>query len=988
MYKTALLVVQTFILILLPIFTSAQECQPPKIVFNDNAGNIFSEEQEMYLGEAIAQQVQKNFRVIGDQEVNEYVRRIGNRIAGNLPPTKIKFQFFVVDVPEVNAFAFAGGRIYVTRKLIAFVRNEDELAGVIAHELGHAIVRHSAVDMSRNFREILGVKTVGGREDVFAKYNDFIDKWNTKKIKTKNSHAGKQQVEADRIGVFAMNAAGYDPNAFTSAFDRIAETEGKTGSWFSDLFGTTSAGEKRLREIIKAVELIPASCIDQKNAGSSAGFESWRTHVIGFSDFSGNEKITGLIRRQSLDPALRDDINHLEFSPDGKHIIAQDDSGIFVLRSDPFELLFRIDSPEANQASFTPDSQSIVFNTPTLRVERWSIAGQKPAFIREMFVRNDCFQTALSRMGNYFVCFSFDRTSRGLHVDLTMFDVRTNEPIYEKKKFFQPHFLDYYQYTLRSAVDDETRMFQVEFSPDGRYFVAGRVFKNQAKRQVSSLGGFTITRDVKAGKAGILGFDLIARKEIKIDEKLRDIIISPFAFLSGERIVGQNDENEEESGIFAFPSGERIEKFTIKGDSLTTTPKGKYVLVRPIKTAPVGLYDLERKEIVIANKTPAFAVYENKFVSESKAGELGLYNLGDDRQLGLIDLPVSRFGNIRTLNVSPDLNWLAVSDKNRGAVWSLYSGKRYFLVRGFSEAFFDADGKIYSDFAKSDETARQVAVMDLKTRTLTSSEEMKSANVTQYGPYLIGVKPLDEAARKKNPNKRRVISRSIGSSSFIEILSYSVEPTGTLEVRDVRSRNLLWSKTFTEGMPRRFISPVNDTITLVWSLESEAVKEIIEEDEKLKKMAAAMGEKDGDHFVQVVEAGTGKIIGQTMIETGERSFRVNRAEASGKWLTIVDSENRVQFYSLADGELKHRFFGSNFAINPQNNTAAVGNLTGQIAIYSLDSGRTLENMSFDSPIAYARYDKYGGKLFVLTTKQEVFILDAAEFSGGDDIADN
>ena len=68
-----------------------------------------------------------------------------------------------------------GGRIYITRKLIAFARNEDELAGVLAHELGHLAARQTAADMTRAFKKVLGVTEVKDRRDIFEKYNQLVE---------------------------------------------------------------------------------------------------------------------------------------------------------------------------------------------------------------------------------------------------------------------------------------------------------------------------------------------------------------------------------------------------------------------------------------------------------------------------------------------------------------------------------------------------------------------------------------------------------------------------------------------------------------------------------------------------------------------------------------------------------------------------------------------------------------------------------------------
>ena len=98
--------------------------------------------------------MKSSFRVIDDEEITGYLRRIGERLIAQIPSTQLHFQFYVVDINDVNAFTLPGRRIYVTRKLIAFAKNEDEIAGVVAHELGHVIARHNANDMSVLFREI------------------------------------------------------------------------------------------------------------------------------------------------------------------------------------------------------------------------------------------------------------------------------------------------------------------------------------------------------------------------------------------------------------------------------------------------------------------------------------------------------------------------------------------------------------------------------------------------------------------------------------------------------------------------------------------------------------------------------------------------------------------------------------------------------------------------------------------------------------------
>jgi hypothetical protein len=150
--------------------STQQPCQPPALAAGPREPNIFSDAQQMDLGDAIAEHLQRNFRIIEDDEVTAGLDRIGQRIVQHLPPTNLKFHFFLLDLPQVNAFTLPGGRIYVSRKLIAFVQSEDELAAVLSHELGHAFARQGAIDMTRLMKEVLGVTQVGDRQDILAKY--------------------------------------------------------------------------------------------------------------------------------------------------------------------------------------------------------------------------------------------------------------------------------------------------------------------------------------------------------------------------------------------------------------------------------------------------------------------------------------------------------------------------------------------------------------------------------------------------------------------------------------------------------------------------------------------------------------------------------------------------------------------------------------------------------------------------------------------------
>ena len=88
-----------------------------------------------------------------------------------LPTTSIQFHYSLVESPEVNGFSYAGGHIHhITRKLIASAHSEDEIAGVIAREMGHILTHQGAIETTADLKRLLGITSVGDRADIYAKY--------------------------------------------------------------------------------------------------------------------------------------------------------------------------------------------------------------------------------------------------------------------------------------------------------------------------------------------------------------------------------------------------------------------------------------------------------------------------------------------------------------------------------------------------------------------------------------------------------------------------------------------------------------------------------------------------------------------------------------------------------------------------------------------------------------------------------------------------
>jgi hypothetical protein len=453
------------------ITASAQNCNPPAISANTNLYNIFSPEQEMVLGDLNYQRMSGDTRFIQDEKLLAYIRDIGDRLVRHLPPTGLKYQFFIIDIPTANAFNTPGGYVFISRKLIAFTKTEDELAGVMAHELGHATVRHAAVDISEVFKKLLNVTQLGDRKDITEKYNLLIERERTKSVSRGSDHESVQQLEADRIGLFAMVAAGYDPNAFPEFFSRLVEEKAKSGNWFTNVFGRSTPNEKRLREMVKATEQLPAPCRENRRAGVSEEYLKWQAEIVSFRQSQIAEELPGMLWKKELTPQLKSDISHFAITNDGTYFLAQDDFAITVVKRDPLKVAFQIPVTDARRASFTPDGQFVVFGTEGLRFEKWSIADARPVEVRELVVRRDCWEHEFSPDGKYLACVDYG-------LGLNLLETQTGKRVWQKKEFGSLNFLELLAWIRSTIESDErsylNRFFHLQFSTDSRYLAATR----------------------------------------------------------------------------------------------------------------------------------------------------------------------------------------------------------------------------------------------------------------------------------------------------------------------------------------------------------------------------------------------------------------------------------------------------------------------------------------------------------------------------------
>ena len=194
------------------------------------ANAAISLDDEYRVGLMVMKQMRDTGIVLEDPEVTEYIQDLGHRLASHAEEGQHQFNYFVVKDPAINAFASPGGFIAVNSGLFISTRNENELAGVLAHETAHVTQRHiarSVVDQAHSglisTAAMLAAILVGataGRSSPGAMEGAILGA-ESAAIQHQINYTRTQEFEADRIGIFTMASAGYDPLGMPSFFETL-----------------------------------------------------------------------------------------------------------------------------------------------------------------------------------------------------------------------------------------------------------------------------------------------------------------------------------------------------------------------------------------------------------------------------------------------------------------------------------------------------------------------------------------------------------------------------------------------------------------------------------------------------------------------------------------------------------------------------------------------------------------------------------------------
>jgi WD40 repeat protein len=893
-----------------------------------SAPNIFNEQQEQDLGDALAEYIEPAMRM-EPASPDDLLTRIGERLLAALPPTNVRYRFRIYDSGEINAYSTAGGRVYVSRKLIAAVQNEDQLAAVVAHEIGHIRTHQSAIEFTRLLRVRLGITQVTDRADIFAKVHLFMDSPAKAQEEESEEKEEKGELVADAMGLYALVRAGYAAESFPSFFNLVSVNKGKTGSWFSDTFGYMHGAARRYRAALKMTAALPGACKGRQTQSNPA-FEQWRQRIVSDRMKTEIESVAG-DRPIKLEAALRPTPWRVRFSPDGRFVLVQDDAGIAVVEREKGKHLLRIEAPDAEAAHFTPDSASVVFHDSTLRVERWSVATAQRTSAKELVVFDGCYQTALSPDGKTLACINIRyRNGYPYEVAFRLMDVESGKLFYEVPDMFLENLSEYpsiaISQTLLAKIRAGINLVDLTFSPDGRYLVA-------------------------ALSTRVLAYDLDKRMLVTLDGKLKGIKQARMAFLGPDQLVVTGKEKSKgmfEIRTFSFPDGRVLSEGEIGLQQFEPASKGRYLIIWPLEDLSIGLFDMNQSKVVLSAKHISLDAWDKLVATEDASGGLAIEEMGESK-VQRITLPVEPLPAPRAAAFSPDGKYLAVSIKNRAEIWDLETGMTVKLIRPFSSAWIDENDRLFGFFPKFnswDATELQLTLAPFSSRTLAVLGDTK----WQYRGFELGFKSIG------------------GDKSGIA--------NATLEVKKMESQALAWKRDYSPETPASWPAD-GDRMVLVWPLSFDTARTEIESHPRLQQQANALKDRKNGMLLETVVPETGAPLQQVIIPEVEvvPGWRdPHWAYVSGDVVLAPGKNGSTRIYSLDNGAKAGEFVGMPMAASAALNLIAAVNRDDEILLLDERNGNERQRFSLGSRVIAARIVGKEKLLLVLTADQVVHRL--------------
>jgi WD40 repeat protein len=651
----------------------------------------------------------------------------------------------------------------------------------------------------------------------------------------------------------------------------------------------------------------------------------------------------GVLSRQPLLPPIRGHKSRLEFSPDGKYLLVQSESGVFLFSTQPLRPVLHIDADYLYPVRFSRDSQTLSGVSFPLRTVRWRVPNGEVISKGELQVPGGCLAGGIAPGGDVFVC---HRVDLSMHV----YDLNSRAELFgEESRFHFPQSV-----TVPVALPTNN----VHGSALGLASVRSfQVFANEGLFPDSLAFAPDGAQFILAAPNEISLWNLSSRHRSNLPGALSKFAAAELCFLDSDRVLIAGVPGHTE--IVSLASGKVVGSLNFEASAARLATNSRYLIFAAASARSLRLYDLKEDRPMDVPDNIALDARENVLAVCTAAGRLQLFHLGQESAFESTMVPPEGSPARFSAAASPKLDLLAFGFAQESALYRVATGQPILAV-GYSSQI-SIPNSTFAYFVNTTDDRKPLDVVQANVANASFASPWKSET-----PFIRGTPSVFLEYELQGPKQ-----------NVPEVLPDGRIPF-QLTAREPESGDVLWQKSFVSSHPVPFIDSQGKNLVLAWEAWTEAARSAAKRCPQAWPLFQKVKPARNDTFFEVLDSASGQTVGGVLVRTGWGPLGFDSVAAVASTLIVARREGRVALYSLENGEIKAHLSGSLPSASARSQLLALAENDTHLGIYDLRNGRKLEAQNFGQPITYTHFSEDGQRLLVLTRQQIVYVLDVSD----------
>jgi hypothetical protein len=431
-------------------------------------------------------------------------------------------------------------------------------------------------------------------------------------------------------------------------------------------------------------------------------------------------------------------------------------------------------------------------------------------------------------------------------------------------------------------------------------------------------------------------------------------------FFSPDAALVSEPKKDTGYAIVSLLNGEVLASMTFSADTASLATNPRYALLAHFESPGTTLFDLQKNLPVVIPPNLAADVWGDELALLDAMGEMRLYHLGGDQAVAGGRLPLGPLPQLRSVLVDPSLATLAISLNGVAATFDLSTGKRLASLKSFRGVTFAS-----SDSAFLSEPVRGKPASAVQHW---ARNQQPPSNSSDW----IADKTADFV-----PSRHSFVSYSFYSfkGGNFPVIGRNGGIPFELRGLDPATGRELWDHTYQFDPPVPFADPQGGRIVLGWKANTEAARSAAKHFAAAHDAFKKQKIKDLDSFFEILDATSGASLGGVLVRFGSGPASFESAFSEGDFLFLTKDSLRLSVFHISDGKPLGRLRGEHPAVTEQAEILALDEGGGKLTFYRLESMTRIAARQLSDSIAYLCFSEKGDRLLVLTSHQEVFVLD-------------